>query len=291
MTRLKQVLILGGSAIALSACSGLLDYDKVAKLPSKGTVFQSYLQKEYVQLAESEYLETDLGDTEFFTGRAKMAANAQAFGPQNMVDRNIPNDKVGDLSASRARLMRALEAGGSKRLPQPAARAQAMFDCWMQEQEENFQPKDIARCRASFEAAMKQLEFRRAPVAQPKPAPKMMAKAMPKLPGPFTVYFNHDSSNVGGAALSVVRDALMAINRHKPKSVQLKGYTDRSGEGDYNLQLSMKRIDTIDKFMRLALPANRIIQAAYGEDRPAMKTADGVKEGKNRRVIISLKRK
>ena len=83
----------------------------------------------------------------------------------------------------------------------------------------------------------------------------------------------------------------MAINRHKPKSVQLKGYTDRSGEGDYNLQLSMKRIDTIDKFMRLALPANRIIQAAYGEDRPAMKTADGVKEGKNRRVIISLKRK
>lgn len=187
--------------------------------------------------------------------------------------------------------MRALEAGGSKRLPQPAARAQAMFDCWMQEQEENFQPKDIARCRASFEAAMKQLEFRRAPVAQPKPAPKMMAKAMPKLPGPFTVYFNHDSSNVGGAALSVVRDALMAINRHKPKSVQLKGYTDRSGEGDYNLQLSMKRIDTIDKFMRLALPANRIIQAAYGEDRPAMKTADGVKEGKNRRVIISLKRK
>jgi hypothetical protein len=68
MTRLKRILVLGGSAFALSACSGLLDYDKVAQLPSKGTVFQSYLQKEYVQLAEAEFLETDLGDTEFSPG-------------------------------------------------------------------------------------------------------------------------------------------------------------------------------------------------------------------------------
>jgi OOP family OmpA-OmpF porin len=289
---LKRTLILGGAAFALSACTGLLDYDKVAKMSSKGSVFQGYLQKEYVQLAESEYLETDLGDTEFFTSRARMAAMGQPFGPQNINDRKLPKGKVGALGAARARLMRVLEGRGAKVFPQPAARAQAMFDCWMQEQEENFQPADIARCRADFEKAM--AAFKPKPMAKAKPAPKPMpmAKAKPmKLPGPFTVYFGHDSAKISGAAVSVIRDALMAIGRHKPKNVQVKGYTDRSGDGDYNLVLSLKRLDAVGEMMQLSLPSSRILQAAYGEDRPAMKTKDGVKEAKNRRVTISLKRK
>ncbi len=39
-----------------------------------------------------------------------------------------------------------------------AANAQVMFDCWMQEQEENFQPPDIARCRDGFSAAIAAVE-------------------------------------------------------------------------------------------------------------------------------------
>lgn len=105
MKQLKQILIIGGSAVVLAACTGNLDYDKVAKLPSKGSMFQSYLHKEYVKLAESEYLEADLGDTAYFTGRARMAADAKAFGPQNMAKRALPKNKVGELSSARAKLV------------------------------------------------------------------------------------------------------------------------------------------------------------------------------------------
>jgi OOP family OmpA-OmpF porin len=219
-----------------------------------------------------------------------MAAMGQSFGPKNLHDRKLPKAKVGELGAARARLMRVLEGRGAKVFPQPAARAQAMFDCWMQEQEEIFQPADIARCRADFEKAM--AAFKPAPMAKAMPAPKKMAKAKPmKLPGPFTVYFGHDSAKISDAALSAVRGALMAVNRHKPKSVQVQGYTDRSGDDDYNLALSLQRIETVGKLMQLSVSANRIFQTAYGEDQPAMKTADGVKESMNRRVTISLKRK
>ena len=85
--------------------------------------------------------------------------------------RQIPTDKVRMLGKARARLMRALDNGGADIMPQPAARAQAMFDCWMQEQEENFQPEDIARCRHAMLADLEQLEAK--PVvmaAAPAPA-------------------------------------------------------------------------------------------------------------------------
>ena len=52
------------------------------------------------------------------------------------------------LSGARSRLIAAFGAGARKRAPKQAAEAQLRFDCWMQEQEENFQPDDIdAPCR------------------------------------------------------------------------------------------------------------------------------------------------
>src|SRR3546814_7146483 len=65
---------------------------------------------------------------------------------------------VGTLTSSRERLMAVLAAGAAQSDPTQAAEAQVAFDCWMQEQEENFQPDDIAACRDRFEAAMARSE-------------------------------------------------------------------------------------------------------------------------------------
>jgi OOP family OmpA-OmpF porin len=51
-----------------------------------------------------------------------------------------------------------------------------MFDCWMEQQEENNQPKHIAVCCSGFMNSLAQLK---APTAKP----------MPKLTGPYIVYF------------------------------------------------------------------------------------------------------
>ena len=67
-----------------------------------------------------------------------------------------------------------------------AARAQVMFDCWMQEQEENFQTDHIAACRNRFFAALEEVQkaveppapsvlpvqpVKKEPMPAPRPAP------------------------------------------------------------------------------------------------------------------------
>ena len=97
---------------------------------------------------------------------------------------------VDELTGVRADLMKALE-DGRRTKPQYAARSQAMFDCWMQEQEEDLQPSHIARCREAFDIAFAELNKME---AMPEPEPMVEAAPAPagdavKAIGPFTVYF------------------------------------------------------------------------------------------------------
>src|SRR3546814_13032520 len=93
---------------------------------------------------------------------------------------------VGTLTSSRERLMAVLAAGAAQSDPTQAAEAQVAFDCWMQEQAENFQPDDIAACRDRFEAAMAGLE--REPAPTPPPAPP--APMVEPMTVPATVSFD-----------------------------------------------------------------------------------------------------
>ena len=78
--------------------------------------------------------------------------------------------------------MAALTAGARDKAPIQAANAQVNFDCWMQEQEENFQPDDIARCRSGFTQALLGAEAAVKPAPMAKaPAPMRKMAAAPKM--------------------------------------------------------------------------------------------------------------
>ena len=262
----------------------------------KGGDFNAALQKEYVMLAKAEAAEYDWSDVGLFNGKASMAARGEKVEPQNIADRNIPKAAVPALSSSRSRLIASLEAGGAVKAPQHAARAQAMFDCWMQEQEENFQPDDIAACRAGFNAAMADLDAAMTPKqmakpmpapAKPMPAPKPMAMAPV---GPFTVYFAHNSAVLDDNAKAVVVEAMAAAKKHKAIRVRLNGFADRSGKSDYNWKLSDRRVNAVADLVVLGVPKKNIVSGAYGETQTMVQTPDGAREGKNRRVEIMIDR-
>ena len=284
MISLKKLLILGGSALALAACAGNYDIDAVKNMPSKGSAFQKALHMEYVGLALMERDESDWGDAEFFNTRAMEAANGAGFGPQNVSDRAIPEDKVRALSAGRARLINALQSGNSSLNPKHAARAQAMFDCWMQEQEENFQPKDIAYCFAQFQAAMKKM----APKPMKMAAAKPMAK--PAIPGPFKVYFSFNSDKLDSNAMTIVSSVVEAAKQTGATSVILGGHADRAGKGGYNKMLSQKRIDAVVGALTKSGFGGGLSQQSFGETKPDKATKDGAREQMNRRVEIQLRR-
>ncbi len=283
MKLFKKLSVLGVSALMLAACSGTYDLEGVRNMKSTGSIFQKGLHAEYAQLAADEAAESDWADAGTFNTRAMMAAQGKSFGPENMSDRNIPADKVGELSTARARLMRALDAGGANSKPGPASRAQAMFDCWMQEQEENFQPEDIARCRAAFEAAMKELE---AKPAMAKPAPKPMMKMPNK--GPYVILFDFNKSNLNKAANEVIAQIVAASKSYSGAKLEVTAHTDRSGDAGYNAGLAEARGKAVAAALKGKV-SNPIQVLNFGEWRNWIATDDGVKQQLNRRVEVRIK--
>src|SRR3546814_16675527 len=103
----------------------------------------------------------------------------------------------------------------------------------MEQQEENFQPDDIAACRDRFEAAMAILEEEEAPAPPPPPAPM----AEPIL-GPFTVYFDFDDAELTADARTELAEVIEAAESSATQSVSITGYTDLPGAEAYNQVLS-----------------------------------------------------
>ena len=293
----RNIVLMAGSALILSACA---NYDIGAIQGMKaGSKFASGLKLEYLSLAEAEIEEVDWQNAGMYLRKAEMAAAGADVQPENPADHDIlETDPLAALQAARFWLTSALKDGAAEKIPYSAAHAQVMFDCWVEEQEENHQPKDIAICRAAFEAAMMQVDDALAP---PKPmampAPKPMAKKVAKpaakpvmIPGPFVVYFNFDNATLTDEGGKVVTRAVRAAQTSGAATLVLRAHADKAGKNRYNAVLSRKRAMAVyDALHSWGIEPNRLKFAAVGEEEPAIATADGVRESLNRRVVITLK--
>jgi OOP family OmpA-OmpF porin len=90
--------------------------------------------------------------------RAMTAASGQPQAPEHVDAR--PQRKNSRQGAQRSPQTPGERAhrGAASAKPAMAARAQAMFECWTQEQEENNQQDHIDRCRIQFFIALAQIE-------------------------------------------------------------------------------------------------------------------------------------
>ena len=108
--------------------------------------------------------------------------------------------------------------------------------------------------------------------------------------GPHSVYFDFDSSQLNSAGANTVAKAAAEAKKESNISLEVAGHTDRSGANKYNDALALKRAETVKAaLIREGIAASRISIESHGELDTAVNTADGVKEGQNRRVTILLK--
>lgn len=300
---LKSTLLLGAAAMLLSACG---TYDSTAVQGMKAnTKFARALKLEYINLHEEEVGEVDWGNASLFIEKAKMAASNMQVLPEELAAHDLPADSIPGLESARYWLTSALRDGARLRAPYDAGHAQAMFDCWVEEQEENHQPEDIAACRAGFEAAMMRVDEAMMPkpvvmapkpaAKAPAPAPKKVAKKAKPKPKPkpvkteYSIYFDFDSSKLTAKGNAAVTAIVRAATR-SAKMISLRAHTDRSGGNRYNAILSKARADAVYAALRSwGVEADRISFMAVGEEEPAVATNDGVSEPMNRRVDVTLK--
>ena len=210
--------------------------------------------------------------------------------------RALPANKVGALSGARARLVKALDQGGRGRAPKAAARAQAMFDCWMQEQEENFQPDDISNCRERFSKLLTGIETRKKVVENRSLSPLLRAipasatvKRKDITQTGYVVLFNLNSSRITETGKQILDKAIATAKRLGAAVVRIAGHADRSGKRPYNAKLSQRRTDKVsDAFTSAGVDGSTIRMESHGEDKPAVLTPDGKVEPRNRRVEIGI---
>ncbi len=274
----SAIALLG--AFAVTGCGGYqLDQARLAASPDGA--FDSGLRDGYIDLSQREFNEGDYLDSDVFADRALAVSGGSAPGPEELAARQLPEDQVSALSDARNRLVAALDNGAASKVPAPAARAQVMFDCWMQEQEENFQPDDISRCRNGFDLAMSDVEAAMRPVAA---APEPVAEPTKF----YTIFFDLDSDKLNPIGSRVVEEIATDWNAGEG-NLKLVGHADASGGADYNQALSERRAKAVRAALQdLGLAENKLADTGVGETDLLVPTADGAFEPKNRRVTVTV---
>ena len=275
MRPLKWLAVVALSG-ALAACAS--DIQRVRSVEGTGSPFTRALTHEYRDLSAFEADEMyDWPDARHFARKGLLASEGEVVQPEDLGNWDLPEDRVEELTAARAKLVGLLDAGARDRVPEAAARAQTRFDCWVEQQEENHQPDHIAACRDQFFAALAELETA-------APAPAQPAAVQPET---YVVYFDFDKSNVKPEAAQILDRAIADAKAGGTPSISVTGHADRSGSEDYNLALSLRRADAVREYLiKGGVTAEQITVSGRGEAEPAVPTADGVKEPRNRRVEV-----
>ena len=121
------------------------------------------------------------------------------------------------------------------------------------------------------------------PVVAPPvaPAPPVVTRKV------FLVFFDWDRDTVTPEGLQILRQAAAAFHAGGPVTIQVTGYTDRSGSPGYNQRLSERRANNVANAMvRLGVPRQAMVVSGRGENDNRVPTAPGVREPQNRRVEI-----
>ena len=127
-----------------------------------------------------------------------------------------------------------------------------------------------------------------APPPPPEPTPPPPPPVVQCSPGPFIVFFEWDKSDVTPEAAAILDGAIAQYQNCGNARVMLAGHADKSGAPAYNVGLSQRRNDSVQAYLTAhSIPAGVITSEAFGESRPRVETADGVREVQNRRVEVT----
>ena len=106
----------------------------------------------------------------------------------------------------------------------------------------------------------------------------------------YLVFFDWDRADLTDRARQIINEAAQATTRVAVTRIEVAGHTDASGTPRYNQDLSQRRAQNVAaELVRLGVPRTAITTQAFGESRPLVQTADGVREPQNRRVEIVLR--
>ena len=266
--------VLAGAALVAAGCTnipganlggtfGAADF-LAMDLPGGG--FNAELAKQYQSLAAfNATREVNWMDAAGYMDRSNAAA-AGGVTPWDPAALGVGGDAASMFSEVSSGI-----AANAASNPAACAEAQAMWDHWLEAQ---YQAPggcmDADEIKAKFDAAY-------AACLGAAPA------------GDYIVYFGFDRSDLTSAARGVIADVVAALDGVANPIVSLVGHADTSGNAQYNVGLSQRRVNRVAQALAdSGVNMGGVTRAARGEADPAVATGDGVREPRNRRVEIAI---
>lgn len=303
MKSYKMLPLAFAAVLALAACHGVTTHEVKAlgATAAVGSPFTQHLNSEYKAYTGSLQNERDdKVDAMHFARKGLASAAGDMVMPEPLDDWNLSNDNIVEMTGGRVKLVDALENGGREQAPDKAAVAQARFDCWVEQQEENW-TADVP-CKNQFHSALNDLLASIRPVEPPAPAPApepmpapVTEAAPPAAPVPleqamFIVFFDWDKHSLTSGANDVLDAVAAEVGKRKDvTNIVITGHTDSSGSEKYNMNLSKKRSNAVrDALVARGLDGSMFRVDFKGESELLVKTPDNVREPANRRAQISL---
>ena len=114
--------------------------------------------------------------------------------------------------------------------------------------------------------------------------------AEPELPIKFILQFKGGSDTLTEESLAQVPGIVTEIKNRSSMDISVAGHSDRVGNEDANIALSLKRAQRVlNLLLEQGVDARFIQTSSHGEGNPLVPTADDVPEPKNRRVEVIVR--
>jgi OOP family OmpA-OmpF porin len=281
----------------LMACSAAYDQVKEMHIKNPNT-FQQHLLNNYKINAsfEAEKMH-DWNSAKLYSEKALRALSGENIYPEKITYWKLPVETGKNIRSGYKNLLSIYDEVIIKD-PKNLAKAISSLDCWAEQEEEKWQTWDIDKCKNDFHTAMHDI-YNLLTEEEKKEATKLTEREVEEDDTPQVVivtenekkevmqiiYFDFDNSK-----LSVVsKDTLSNfLDKNKLSRYIIFGHTDTKGSGKYNLDLSIKRAESVKQaLLDHGITPDDISILGKGENELAIDTPDDTKHPANRRAEVS----
>lgn len=115
-------------------------------------------------------------------------------------------------------------------------------------------------------------------------------EAQPLVPHKVLFYFKLDSVELREESRKKLGEVVQAAAERNSLDIGINGHADRSGDSDYNYELSRQRAWHVGALLKKrGMDPDNLFIVSHGEGNPLVPTADGVFESQNRRVEVIVR--
>ncbi len=256
------------SLCLLTACDSTQSLKELRNAPVADDPYQQALAEGYKNFAEAKVANYDWWTSKYFADKGLMAAYGRDTQPEEAKNWDIPATMRPEFDDARGKLIAAVAAN---KTTQPA-------------QNNKWDVAKIEETKDAFFVALTKLTEAHTDEAAASPTPAAPVESTSTI-----LYFPLDSDKLGDSATAALAELVRYIKSAGNVAVTINGHADRVGTEAYNMDLSERRARFVMKALEAAgVPDSIMKYFAFGESDPAVPTADGVEEPKNRRVEIFI---